>query len=583
MDDSAVVNRRRMLRSKGVARIAALSGAFVGCSAALFVATAGIGVLVAYDRAAAFERFALIAGGFVLLLPFTWLGSGGAGRLAAGILSLGCAAVAAALSAYFLLAYDWSAAEMRFSATNALAELTLRLRPAVSLTDAVNANVAGGALAVLILIGVGGLLWLVRRRSLLLKTVLILVLAPALLFAVVTLIITESRGAWIGSAAGVVTLAFALWRSGSRHHGAVRLPADVAAGLAGLLLVAAIGSVLIAPAQAGDILTDLGGSTALGRAQLWPDGRAMVEDYRFTGSGLGDTMMVYSTYYLLLHVGHTSHMHNLYLEIAVQQGVPGLIAFLCLSAGTVVLLVISLAEGTPGRRRLAAGSLAALAALLVHGLIDAGLYASRLAPFVALPLLVAWPIRPRRRSDDLVAWGSLSFLGAALSVALMAAPFLWPGSRAAFQANLGTVQQTVAELSVYEWPQWPLQDDLRREGGVDLAPATARYDAALRLDPANVTAHQRLGQLALARDDLDAAERHLTAAYEAAPARRPVRQLLGEIFALRGDAERAASLWQGLDFSAGQLQVREFWHQHIGQQESLSRLWAAMAVWESRQ
>lgn len=583
MSRSAITNRWPTMCPKGAARVAALSGAFVACSATLFVITAGIGVLVAYNRVAAFERFALIAAGIVLLLPLTWLGSGRAGRMAAGILSLGCAVAAAALSAYFLLAYNWSAAEMRFAATKALAEQALLLRPTFSLTDTVNANVAGGALVVLILIGIGGLLWLLRRRSLVLKIVLLLLLVPALLFAVLTLIMTESRGSWLAGAVGVATLVFALWRSGSHHRKAVRVAADAVAVLSVLLLVAAIGFVLAAPAQAGRILTDVGGSTALGRAQLWPDGRAIVEDYCFTGSGLGSTMMVYSTYYLLLHVGHTTHMHNLYLEIAVQQGVPGLIAFLCLATGAAALLILSLAEGTPGQRRLAAGALAALAAILVHGLVDAGLYASRLAPLVLLPVVVAWPIRPRRRSDDLVAWGSLAFLGAALPIALMALPFLSPGSRAAFQANLGAVEQTVAELSVYEWPAWPLQDVLRREEGVDLAPAMARFDAALILDSGSVAAHQRLGQIALARGDMDAAERHLAAAYKVAPNRRPVRQLLGEVYALRGEAGQAADLWQGLDLSAGQLQAREFWYGHIGRQDSLKMLQEAIAIWQSRQ
>jgi tetratricopeptide (TPR) repeat protein len=182
-----------------------------------------------------------------------------------------------------------------------------------------------------------------------------------------------------------------------------------------------------------------------------------------------------------------------------------------------------------------------------------------------------------------VAWGSLSFLGAVLPIALTALVFVWPGNRAAFQANLGAVEQTVAELSVYEWPAWPLQDDLRRTGGVDLAAAEARYTAALLLDPGNVTAHQRLGQIALARGDLDAAEHHLAAAYAAAPDRRPVRQLLGEIYALQGEPERAVQLWQGLDLRSGQLPAREFWYGHVEQPEHLERLRAAIAAWRTQQ
>ncbi len=87
----------------------------------------------------------------------------------------------------------------------------------------------------------------------------------------------------------------------------------------------------------------------------------------------------------------------------------------------------------------------------------------------------------------------------------------------------------------------------------------------------------------MARGDLDAAEHHLAAAYAAAPDRRPVRQLLGEIYALQGEPERAVQLWQGLDLRSGQLQAREFWYGHVEQPERLQRLRAAIAAWQSQQ
>jgi hypothetical protein len=237
-----------------------------------------------------------------------------------------------------------------------------------------------------------------------------------------------------------------------------------------------------------------------------------------------------------------------------------------------------LGRGTPGRHALAAGGLAALAALLVHGIFDAGVYASRLAPLLFVPLWVAWPLRPRRQADDPIHWGGLTLLGAALPPALAVLVFLLPGSRAAFQANLGAVEQSSAELSVYTWPAWPVQDELRRTGAVELAPAQARYLAGLALDPGNVTAHARLGQLALAQGDLEGARAHLEAAYAHAPERRAVRQLLGEVYARQGDAATAVELWRGLDFGAGQLELRRWWVEHAGTPEEAQRLEAAIAA-----
>ena len=138
-----------------------------------------------------------------------------------------------------------------------------------------------------------------------------------------------------------------------------------------------------------------------------------------------------------------------------------------------------------------------------------------------------------------------------------------PSTCAAVQANLGALAQTQAELSVYRWPQWPLQDAVRRSPQVDLAPAIARYAAALSLDPANVTANRRLGQIELSRGEYDAARSHLAAAYRAAPWQRPVRQMLGESYAVAGEIDPSATLWHSLYTGQDQLAIRQWWYQHI--------------------
>ena len=147
-----------------------------------------------------------------------------------------------------------------------------------------------------------------------------------------------------------------------------------------------------------------------------------------------------------------------------------------------------------------------------------------------------------------------------LALALVLA--LLPPVRAQFQAQLGAVSQTRAELSVYRWPEWPIQDALRRPlpGAAQpprslsiLAPPSHAIEAALALDPANVTANRRLGQIELSRGQYEAARRHLEAAYGAAPGQRATRQLLGESYALAGDAAGAAALWRTVDLAQGQL------------------------------
>jgi predicted Zn-dependent protease len=163
-------------------------------------------------------------------------------------------------------------------------------------------------------------------------------------------------------------------------------------------------------------------------------------------------------------------------------------------------------------------------------------------------------------------------VGLGLVLAAVAVALLLPASQAAFRANLGALSQTRAELAAFHWPETPLQDVLRRPGGVALAQAEGRFRAALALDPANVTANRRLGQIALANEDFTTARSYLEAAYRAAPGQRATRQLLGELEALEGDPAGAAALWAGIDLGAGQLQGREWWYGYLGQPQRADAL-----------
>jgi tetratricopeptide (TPR) repeat protein len=122
------------------------------------------------------------------------------------------------------------------------------------------------------------------------------------------------------------------------------------------------------------------------------------------------------------------------------------------------------------------------------------------------------------------------------------------------------VSQSNAELSVYQWPQWPLQDALRREYVKELETAINYYKASIILDAANATANRRLGQIELSLGQYDEACRHLSVAYAVQPYQRATRQLVGECYAFDDDVHKAAELWRTMDLSAGQLTDRVWWY-----------------------
>jgi hypothetical protein len=261
----------------------------------------------------------------------------------------------------------------------------------------------------------------------------------------------------------------------------------------------------------------------------------------------------------------------------------------------------------------------ALAVIAIHGLVDDAFYGSRGVLLLFVPFAImarassADPVLPRRfpftgsvtlsgfsdqlspsritreaslvrKSEASTQTTGLSMTGVGvrlLVVALILLLALLPGTRALVQANFGALLQTRAELNVYEWPKWPIQDALRRPAPaspppVDLAPAIARYHAALALDPDNTAANRRLGQIELSLGQYAAAEAHLAAAYRVASDQRATRQLLGETAALAGDSARAVALWRSVDPGQGQLHLREWWYGAMGEPDNQQRITQAI-------
>jgi tetratricopeptide (TPR) repeat protein len=148
------------------------------------------------------------------------------------------------------------------------------------------------------------------------------------------------------------------------------------------------------------------------------------------------------------------------------------------------------------------------------------------------------------------------------AAALAAAALVWfvPSLRASLYANLGAITQARTELPGYTYQTWGVQDNLRRSNTIDLQPAIGYYQAALRLDPANPTAHLRLGQIDLAYGRVEPACADFLAAFDANPNNRAARQYTGECAALAGETDKAIMLWRSIETGQGQLDIRYAWY-----------------------
>jgi uncharacterized protein HemY len=157
--------------------------------------------------------------------------------------------------------------------------------------------------------------------------------------------------------------------------------------------------------------------------------------------------------------------------------------------------------------------------------------------------------------------------------------FLLPGTRGALRANRACVEQTLKELRIYHWPESQIQDQVRRDRTADLAPAIQGFYSALSIAPLNVTAHRRLGQIALARGDYVTARDHLEAAYRIAPEERPTIQMLGEVNAILGDTRNALTVWGLGNADISRLELRRWWYVHLGAQQEIRAINKALALY----
>jgi tetratricopeptide (TPR) repeat protein len=508
----------------------------------LFFLTAAVATWAAYDRVAALEKLALLGAGLAAAHLIDRLGRIDAERtLRFG--GIACAGLAALLGTLPLV-------------TDLGSDYVLR------------AGVIAAALIILLPLGSGSVAWLWQRRF----WFAAVVVGLAAGWALAMLILTRERSAWFALGVGIVSG----WLVGQRFDLARRgrrvWPFDLlgVGGLAACLIVYVL-AIAMPGLQPWLPLGNRG--TVIEHLQVWRNALVLIQDYPLTGSGLNVTAMVYSTYAILLHVPYRMHVHNLYLQTAVEQGLLGLLALLGMAAAVGYALAAAWRNGSRSGNGLRSAALAALTAMLCHGLLDSELYASWLAPLLFLPFgFVSVAARLDQYVVDdarfgrqnygkrLVAGSAMGLAGLAIAVLLA----VTPGVQAAFQANLGAVAQTRAELSVYSWQEWSIQDEVRRTHAVTLAPAIARYEAALSLHPNNVTALRRLGQISLSRGDYESARRYLERAYAHAPQQRIVQFLLGETLAVTGQVEEGAALWHSAAIHPYWLNQRRWWYTHIG-------------------
>lgn len=218
-------------------------------------------------------------------------------------------------------------------------------------------------------------------------------------------ILSWSRGAWLGFLAGAVVLALFSTRHIKRGLVIAGLAAFLVAG--GLWVGVSTGA---GPAQAiigrlagfldeftlGDVRgVDINDAnySVLERLAHWQAAADMARDDLWTGVGFGNYGVAYADYDLINFPDPLGHAHNYYLNLLAEIGVPGLAAY-------ILFWLVIIGQSIRLARRLAwpergvvVGLLAAWVALAVHHLVDK-LYVNNiyihLGVMIGLLQLFAW-------------------------------------------------------------------------------------------------------------------------------------------------------------------------------------------------
>ncbi len=276
----------------------------------------------------------------------------------AGLLVAGCGLVGIAL-----IGTAWTA---KFPVIGRIvAFFPAKLKGIPGAEEGFNPNAVGGTLALIFPFTLAIVVYLLRpanRVRLIWRIPAVLVLAG---FGAL-LLMSQSRGAWLGTAAGLGALGLLVWWRWARW---VALAGSLAGGAA---------LYWLKPWQKFAATSDLtsGGEISLaGRVEIWSRAVYGIQDFPFTGMGMNAFRKVVHILYPLFTIPPDTDIasaHNHVLQAALDLGIPGMVVYLAIWTAVLVLLFKVWRRSKEGFHRVVAlGLFGGLIAYFVFQITDA--------------------------------------------------------------------------------------------------------------------------------------------------------------------------------------------------------------------
>jgi len=193
-------------------------------------------------------------------------------------------------------------------------------------------------------------------------------LSLILLITVFTFILTQSRSAFLGLGVALIAL-------GAIKNRWLRLIFGLAVAASIVLLwhfgIERVGHLLL---DIGEETVAVGTLTFAGRMEVWQRAIYMIQDFPYTGIGPNTFDLVANAMYpfFISPEARVIHAHNNFLQVGVDLGIPGLVAYLSLlTAFAMMALRVYRYSNDRVLQALAVGLLGGMLAHQVYGLTDA--------------------------------------------------------------------------------------------------------------------------------------------------------------------------------------------------------------------
>ncbi len=193
-----------------------------------------------------------------------------------------------------------------------------------------------------------------------------------------SMILTFSRGAWIGTLLGGMLMLFVFFF----HRQKAKLYLSL-----GLLLVIVFFYLLLGFILAGSSSSDLLDrfTTILWRADIWRDSIPMIKDNLLFGHGINTYMQLFEAYRTDLGGANPTYAHNCYIQLSAETGIVGLSAFSWIIVELFRESIICLDRYWANNYNLtilAMGLLSGIFAFLVHSFFDTHFYSLQLSVYL---------------------------------------------------------------------------------------------------------------------------------------------------------------------------------------------------------